>query len=416
MGGVSQSILIKNIKGLAGISEPGVSVKKGRDMDVFNVLADAWLLIENGLISRYGTMDTVPETVSKVIDAAGKFVFPCYVDSHTHLVFARSREDEFVMRIRGESYEEIAKKGGGILNSASRLQQMTEEELFELASHRLRKLILQGTGAIEIKSGYGLTVNDELKMLRVIKKLKSHFPVVIKATFLGAHAYPTEYKTDHGKYLQLIIDQMLPQIADEGLADYCDAFCEKGFFSPEETTRVLEAAWKYGLKPKIHGNQLGHTGGVQVAVSNHAVSIDHLEFTSDEEIECLVQSATMPVALPNCSFFLGLPYAPARKMIDAGLPLCLASDYNPGTAPGGRMGFVVSLACTQMRLTPAEAFNAVTLNGAAALELSDQCGSIAKGKLGNVFITSRIPSPAYIPYNFAEDVIETVILNGEIYR
>jgi imidazolonepropionase len=347
-------------------------------------------------------------------DCDGALVLPSFIDSHTHIVFAASREEEFVMRIKGKSYEEIAAAGGGILNSAAKLQKMSEDDLFEEAFFRLRKLMSWGTGAIEIKSGYGLTVADELKMLRVIKRLKASVSIPVKATFLGAHAFPLAYKQNRSGYINLIIHEMLPQIAAEGLADYIDVFCDQGFFTPEETSELLIAAMQYGLKPKIHGNELGYTGGVQTAVKHNALSVDHLEYTGDAEIEALLNSNTMPVALPGCSFFLGIPYAPARKMIDAGLPVCLASDYNPGSTPNGRMGFVLSLACTQMKLTPEEAMNALTINAAYALELSHEFGSITKGKRANLVITKKVNSLAYLPYSFGEDLVENVLVDGKI--
>jgi imidazolonepropionase len=316
------------------------------------------------------------------------------------------------MRIKGRSYEEISEAGGGILNSARKLQAMSEDELFESAKARLFEVISYGTGAIEIKSGYGLTVEDELKMLRVIKRLKAISPITIKATFLGAHAIPTEYKQNREAYINLVLNDMLPKVAAENLAEYCDVFCDQGFFTVDETERILIAAKQYGLKAKIHGNELGYTGGVQIAVKHQALSVDHLEYTGEAEITSLKNGNTMPVGLPNCSFFLGIPYAPGRQIIDAGLPFCLASDYNPGSSPNGRMSFVVSLACTQMKLTPEEAINATTINGANALELSHTHGSITKGKLGNVIITKPIPSLAFIPYSFGVDLIETVIING----
>lgn len=381
----------------------------------FNSIPDAYVLIENGRIKAYGSAagNTLPQA-DTIIDAKGGMVLPSFVDSHTHIVFARSREEEFVMRVKGKSYEEIAEAGGGILNSARRLQEMSEDELYENALQRLQEVIRFGTGAIEIKSGYGLTVNDELKMLRVIKRLKQVSPIPIKASFLGAHAIPKEYKQNRKGYIDLILNEMLPKVAAENLADYCDVFCDQGFFTVEETDLILTAAAKYNLKAKIHGNELGYTGGVQVAVKHSALSVDHLEYTGDAEIECLKQSETMPVGLPNCSFFLGIPYAPGRKMIDAGLPFCLASDYNPGSSPNGRMSFVVALACTQMKLTPEEAFNACTINGAAALELSETHGSITVGKQANLMITKPIPSLAYIPYAFGVDPIDKVMINGNI--
>ena len=386
-------------------------------MQDFNFLEHAWIYCEHGKIIDFGTKK-YPEAHKNAhtqIDCTGRLVLPSFVDSHTHLVFAATREEEFVMRIKGMSYEEIADAGGGILNSAKKLQGMSEDDLFTAANQRLQEVIKQGTGGIEIKSGYGLTVADELKMLRVIKRLKTVSPIAIKATFLGAHAIPTIYKNDRNGYIQLIIEEMLPVIVQQQLADYCDVFCDKGFFTPEETSRILIAAANLGLKAKIHGNELGYTGGVQVAVQHNALSVDHLEYTSDTEINCLLNSNTMPVALPGCSFFLGIPYTPLRKMIDAGLPVCLASDYNPGSTPNGRMSFVVSLACTQMKLTPEEAFNATTINGAYALELSATHGSITRGKIANFMITKPVSSLAFLPYNFGSDTIETTIVNGTIY-
>lgn len=410
---------ITNIKKLYGIIEDrALRAKAGKDMSHFESLEHAYLHINDGIIQGYGSMSEFnPANTEKatIIDAENGFVLPAYVDSHTHIVYARSREEEFVMRIQGKSYEEIAEAGGGILNSAARLRAMSEDELYEEALKRLNEVISYGTGAIEIKSGYGLTVADELKMLRVIKRLKAISPIPVKATFLGAHAIPTEYKNNRAAYIRLVVEEMLPEVAQEGLADYCDVFCDKGFFTPEETAHILEAASKYGLKAKIHGNELGYTGGVQVAVAHQAISVDHLEYTGDAEIDCLKNSNTMPVGLPNCSFFLGIPYAPGRKLIDAGLPFCLASDYNPGSSPNGRMSFVVALACTQMKLTPEEAFNACTINGAAALELSHEIGSITTGKKANIIITKPIPSLAYIPYHFGVDPIKQVMINGAIF-
>jgi imidazolonepropionase len=410
---VMKSVLIKNIKSLNGIiNDASVPKKSGTEMAQLDAIENAYLLIEDGIITDYGEMSNIPETSVQTIDAKNRYVLPCFVDSHTHLVFAKSREEEFVMRIKGKSYEEIAAAGGGILNSARKLQAMSEDELFESAKERLFEVIKYGTGAIEIKSGYGLTVADELKMLRVVKRLKAISPITIKATFLGAHAIPAEYKQNREAYIDLVINDMLPRVAAENLADYCDVFCDQGFFTVEETERILIAAKQYGLKAKIHGNELGYTGGVQIAVKHQALSVDHLEYTGDAEIESLKTGNTMPVGLPNCSFFLGIPYAPGRKMIDAGLPFCLASDYNPGSSPNGRMSFVVALACTQMKLTPEEAINATTINGAYALELSHTHGSISKGKLGNVFITKPISSLAYIPYSFGVDLIDKVIIAG----
>jgi imidazolonepropionase len=414
------NLILTHIKSLCGILENNELLLSGAQMGRLNCIENAFLVIKNGLIESYGSMsDFNPSKWSNPsfewIQADGKFVLPCFVDSHTHIVFAKTREEEFVMRIKGKSYEEIAEAGGGILNSAKRLQAMSEEELFTLAKKRLFEVISYGTGAIEIKSGYGLTVADELKMLRVIKRLKAISPIPIKATFLGAHAFPKEYKENHQGYIKLIIDEMLPVVVAENLADYMDVFCDQGFFNVEECDQLLKAAAHYNLKAKIHGNELGFTGGVQVAVKNNALSVDHLEYTGDAEIESLLNSNTMPVALPGCSFFLGIPYAPTRKMIDAGLPVCLASDYNPGSTPNGRMGFVVALACSQMKLSPEEAINATTINGAYALELSNQLGSITVGKMGNVILTKSMQSLAIMPYFFGVDQVEKTIISGKIF-
>jgi imidazolonepropionase len=414
------NLILTQIKSLCGILENNELLLSGAQMGRLNCIENAFLVIKNGLIESYGSMsDFNPSKWAdpsfEWIQAEGKFVLPCFVDSHTHIVFAKTREEEFVMRIKGKSYEEIAEAGGGILNSAKRLQAMSEEELFTLAEKRLFEVISYGTGAIEIKSGYGLTVADEIKMLRVIKRLKAISPIPIKATFLGAHAFPKEYKENHQGYIKLIIDEMLPVVVAENLADYMDVFCDQGFFNVEECDQLLKAAAHYNLKAKIHGNELGFTGGVQVAVKNNALSVDHLEYTGDAEIESLLNSNTMPVALPGCSFFLGIPYAPARKMIDAGLPVCLASDYNPGSTPNGRMGFVVALACSQMKLSPEEAINATTINGAYSIELSNQLGSITVGKIGNVILTKPMQSLAIMPYFFGVDQVEKAIISGKIF-
>jgi imidazolonepropionase len=410
--------LISNIKSIVGILDKNILLKKGAEMGVLNAIENAYLIIENDCIFGFGKMEVVSNavqniTITKEINANYGMLLPAFVDSHTHIVFAKWREEEFEMRIKGKSYEQIATAGGGILNSAKKLQSMSKDELFIKALERLHQVIKQGTGAIEIKSGYGLTVADELKMLRVITQLKSVAPIPIKATFLGAHAFPTEYKQNRKGYIDLIINEMLPNIAKENLADYFDVFCDQGFYTVEETDILLNAAAKYNLKAKIHANELGYTGGVQIGVKHKALSVDHLEYTGQEEIDCLLNSNTMPVGLPNCSFFLGIPYMPARKMIDAGLPVCLASDFNPGSSPNGRMGFVVSLACTQMKLTPEEAINATTINGAYAIELSGSHGSITIGKKANLIITKPISSLAYIPYNFGNDCVESVLINGK---
>lgn len=410
-------ILIKNIKSIVQVREKPVLKICGQEMSQLNCLSNSWLLIDKGIISDYGSMEHLPaieENSVKLINASGKMVFPCWCDSHTHLVFASSREEEFVDRIKGLSYEEIAKKGGGILNSAKRLQEASEEELYEQAFRRLEEIKMMGTGALEIKSGYGLTVEDEIKMLRIIKRLKGSSPLTIKATFLGAHAIPLEYKNKRAAYINLIINEMLPRVAKEELAEYCDVFCDRGFFTPEETDIILKAGLKYGLQPKIHANELDFSGGIQVGVRNNALSVDHLEFTGEEEIKILLESSTMPTLLPSTAFFLGLRYPPARKMIEAGLPVALASDYNPGSSPSGRMSFILSLACIQMKMTPEEAINAATINGAYAMGLSKDYGSIAKGKKANIFLTKKIPSYAFLPYSFGNDLTDMVIIDGKL--
>jgi len=410
------SVLIRNIKELAGIHSTDKKLLRGNELGNLPSIENAFLLTENDLIKSFGKMeDLSKENIpanAEVIDAAGKILLPAFCDSHTHLVFASTREEEFADKIRGVSYEEIAAKGGGILNSAKKLSAASEEELLNCALARLEEVRLQGTGAIEIKSGYGLSVESEIKMLRVIRKLKEISPLKIKSTFLGAHAFPAEFKNNHEEYIRIIIEEMLPRIADEGLADYCDAFCEKGFFSPDETDRILQAGWKYGLKPKIHANQLAISGGVQVGVKNNAVSVDHLENIGEEEINVLKNSDTIATMLPSAAFFLRLPYPPVRKMIEENLAVALATDFNPGSSPSGRMSFVISLACIQMKMTPEEAINASTLNGAAAMEIAGEFGSIAVGKKANLILTKNISSLASIPYFFGRDSIDRVIVNG----
>jgi imidazolonepropionase len=407
------NLLIRNIRTLVQAETHRRVLVKGADMASVPILHDAYLLIEQDRIAAFGPMSECPERADEVIDATGRLVLPAWCDSHTHIVFAATREEEFVDRIRGLSYEEIAARGGGILNSARKLQLASEEELFEGAWGRLQEVISLGTGAIEIKSGYGLTLESELKMLRVVRRLKEKSPIPIKATFLGAHAVPLEFKSNRTAYIDLIINEMLPQVAGEGLADYCDVFCDKGFFTPDETDQILKAGWKWGLKPKIHANELGLTGGVQVGVANQAISVDHLEYTSDVEIEVLKNSETLPTLLPGCAFFLGIPFGPARAMIDAGLPVVLASDYNPGSCPSGNMPFVVSLACAKMKMLPEEAINAATLNGARAMELEADYGTLAVGKIANLFITRPMLSLAGLPYAFGSKVVEAVVLAGK---
>lgn len=410
-------LLLTNIKQLCNV-ELGDTRKpyaKGADMKNMDCLENAWLLIEDGIIQDFGDMEhahTVQAT--DVLDVSGKLVLPAWVDSHTHLVFASSREDEFVDRINGLSYEEIARRGGGILNSAKKMAEIDESQLFDESLARLHRVINQGTGAIEIKSGYGLSLESELKMLRVIKRLKEEELIPIKASFLAAHAYPLEYKENHEGYLNLIINEMLPKVADEGLADYIDAFCEKGFFSADETEKIIEAGAKYGLKAKIHANQLHHSGGVQLGVKHNAVSVDHLEAVGEEEIEALKSGTTIPTLLPGAAYFLGIQYQPARKIIDADLPVCLATDYNPGSCPSGNIPQLLTLACTQLKMTPEEAINSVTINGAAALEMADSLGTIAVGKKSNLIITNEMPSYSYIPYDFGNNPVEKMILGDHI--
>lgn len=407
------TILIRNIKTLVGVENSPSEIRKGKDLAVLPTIENAFLLVENDRILDFGSMEHSPERADQTIDATHKMVFPTWCDSHTHLVFAGSRETEFRDRIKGLSYEEIAERGGGILNSAKRLQNTSEEALIEQALGRLEEVRGYGTGAIEIKSGYGLTVESELKILRVIRRLKEMSDLPIKATFLGAHSYPMEFRNDHEGYISLIIDQMLPQIADEGLADYIDVFCEKVAFSVEETDRIIKAGLKYGLKPKIHTNQFNCMGGIQTSVKNGAISVDHLEVVNEEEIECLKQSDTIGTLLPSAPFFINDHYPPARKLIDAGIGIALATDYNPGSTPSGRMPFVLSLACIKMKMLPEEAINAATINGAFAMQLETEVGSIAKGKWANFFITKPIPSIAYLPYAFGSDLIETVFVKGK---
>lgn len=412
-----QKLLIKNIKTLVQVREQHIDKVCGQDMAVLPCIDNAWLAVDNGLIADFGSMDDFPGITDwkdlQVIDATGRIVMPCYVDSHTHIVYAGNREGEFVDRINGLSYEEIFKRGGGILNSAKRVAEATEDELFEEAMVRIREVIAQGTGAIEIKSGYGLSVETELKMLRVIRRIRDLNLLPVKATFLGAHALPQEYKQNKEGYIKLIIDEMLPAIAREQLADYIDVFCEKDYFTAEETRRILEAGAKHGLKGKVHAEQMSHSGGIQAGVACKAISVDHLEYCSDKDIEALKGSVTMPTVLPGAAFFVSLPLPPARRMIDAGLPVAFASDFNPGTSPSGNMNFMMSLGCVQYRLTPEETINACTINSAYAMEVGQEVGSITAGKKANFFITKEISSYAFIPYSFGSNLVESVYLNGE---
>ena len=406
--------LYSNIKQILQIEHIHEEKKivKGIDMKTLPTIEQAFLLVEDGLIADFGEMNALPNdlVVDKTIDCKGKIILPTWVDSHTHLVYSHSREHEFVDRINGLTYEEIAQRGGGILNSAKRMTEINENDLYEISKIRLDETIALGTGAIEIKSGYGLSTEGELKMLRVIKRLKENTNIDIKASFLAAHTYPLAYRENHSAYIQLIIEEMLPLVAKENLADYMDVFCEKGFFSPDETDQLLEAGYKYGLKPKIHANQLYNSGGVQVGVKHHAISVDHLETMDDEEVNCLLNSNTIPTLLPGAAFFLAMHYQPARKLIDAGLPVALASDYNPGSCPSANMNFILSLACTQMKMTPEEAINACTLNGAAALELTHTLGSIKIGKKANFIITKPISSYALLPYYYGNNLIDEVVI------
>jgi len=404
-------LLIENVKGLVQVRESALSPLAGQAMAELPILTDAFIAIKDGLIAGYGLQKDSPAKANQKINAAGKFVLPSFVDSHTHLVFAASREEEFVMKIKGASYEEIAAAGGGILNSAKKLRAVSEEELFERSMPRAIEIIRSGTGAVEIKSGYGLTVKDELKMLRVAKRIGRESGLTVRTTFLGAHAVPKE--TKKSAYIRLIIDEMIPAVAEEKLADYIDVFCENGFFSQDETRLIVEEGKKYGMKPRIHANQLSRSGGVQVAVATQALSVDHLENIGDEEIELLNGSKVMPTALPFAAFFLGLPFPPARKMLQSGLPLAIASDYNPGSSPSGSMPLMFSLACLKMKMTPEEAFNAATINTASCLELLPTHGSITKGKVANLIITQPVPSFAYLPYKLGSNWIDTIILNGK---
>lgn len=405
---------IINIKELIQVRDSHVPLVKGEDMKILPTIKNAYLIIKNDTIADYGPMSAyASDTKSKVIDATGKMVLPAWCDSHTHIVYAGDRSQEFVDRINGLSYEEIAQRGGGILNSAHVLQNTSEEDLYEQSLNRLQNVMKLGTGAIEIKSGYGLTAEAELKMLRVIERMKKTSPVTIKSTLLAAHAVPKEFKDQKEKYVDLIVSDLIPKVGQSQLADYIDVFCEKGYFDLKDTDRILKAGAKYGLIPKIHVNQFNAFGGVALAVIHKALSVDHLEEMRPEDIEVLKNSGTMPIALPSCSFFIGIPYTPARQIINAGLPLAIASDYNPGTTPSGNMNFVVSTACIKLRMTPEEAINAATINGAYAMGLSDKYGSITKGKIANLIITKAIESYYNLPYAFGDNLIDQVILNGK---
>jgi len=406
--------LITNIQELLQIRDASIKKVSGVEMAVVPSIKNAYLVLEDDHIADFGSMENCPTLNADVtIDANGKVVLPTWCDSHTHIVYAGNRVLEFVDRINGLSYEEIANRGGGILNSAKNLNEISEEELYQQSKVRLEEVMQQGTGAVEIKSGYGLTVEGELKMLRVIKRLSQNYPIKIKATFLGAHAFPVEYKDNHSGYIDLIVNEMLPKIAAENLADYIDAFCETGYFSVEETERIMEAGKKYGLIAKIHVNQFNAINGIAACVKYNALSVDHLEVVTDEDIAVLKNSETMPVALPSCSYFISIPYTPARKMLDAGLPLALATDFNPGTTPSGNMNFVVATACIKMKMTPEEAINAATINGAYAMGISDTHGSITIGKKANIIISKPITSYYQLPYAFGTNLIEEVFIEGK---
>ena len=407
-------LLFKNIKQLLQIRDSETISLKGREMKELPKIDDAWLLVEEGKIADFGKMEEIPAFDNvETVDASGKILLPGWIDSHTHLVYAGNREQEFVDRINGLTYEEIANKGGGILNSAKKLQETSEEELYVQSARRLEEVMKMGTTAIEIKSGYGLTTEAELKMLRVIKKLKENYPIAIKATFLGAHAVPKEYKENKEAYLDLLVNEMMPKIAEEELAEYVDIFCEKGYFTVEDTHKILAAGKNHNLIPKIHVNQFNSIGGIQAGVEHDALSVDHLEVMTKEDIEALKGSRTMPVALPSCSLFLSIPYTPAREIIDAGLPLALATDYNPGSTPSGNMNLVVSLACIKMKMNPEEAINAATVNAAYAMGLNETHGSITKGKQANLILTEKVPSYGFLPYSFGANHIDAVYINGK---
>lgn len=411
------NLLIKNIGTIVGIDESGRTRVSGKAMGEIAMLENAWLLTDGARIKDYGTMDTIPDADSyEVIDAHGGWLFPSFCDSHTHIVYAGSREQEFLDKINGLSYEEIAKRGGGILNSADRLHDTPEEELYRQAMERIDEIVAMGTGLVEIKSGYGLTLEDEMKILRVIRRIRETAPLEVRATFLGAHAVGRAYKGRQSEYVEHVCNDMIPAVAKEGLADYVDVFCDRGFFTPEETAKIIERGARYGLRAKIHANELAISGGVEVGVKHDALSVDHLESMGDEQIEALNGSDTMPTMLPGCAFFLGITYPPARKMIDAGLAVALASDYNPGTAPSGNMRFVTSLASIKMKMTPAEALNAATLNSACAMGESKDFGSITRGKMANFYITKPLPSLAFIPYAHQTPIIERIVLKGNVVK
>jgi imidazolonepropionase len=410
------TLLIKNIKLLVQVEDQPRKWVAGADMAELKTIKDAFLFLNNGIIEDFGSMVSCPDINGEVLDATGKMVFPSYCDSHTHLVYAGSREIEYGDKIRGLSYEEIAARGGGILNSAKLLHDTSEDDLYDQSMKRINEIISMGTGAVEIKSGYGLSTEDELKMLRVIKRIRETSPITIRSNFLGAHSIPAEFRGRQGEYVDLVINEMIPLVAAEELADYIDVFCDKGFFTVEETDRILLAGMKYGMRAKIHANELDYSGGIQVGVKYNALSVDHLEFTGDEEIECLLKSETMPTLLPGAAFFLGMVDPPVRKMIEAGLPVALASDYNPGSSPSGDMKFIMSLGCIKLRMLPEEVINATTINTAYAMGIQETHGSICKGKVANLYITKEMSNYEFMPYAYGSDLVDTVILNGEVWE
>ncbi len=408
--------IIINIGELVGVTEPDKRFAAGADMQNLNTIKNAYLHFKDGLISGFGSMAELGSVseYQNVTDAKGQMVFPAFVDSHTHLVYAGSREIEYIDKIKGLSYEEIAKRGGGILNSAKLLHETSEDELFEQSLPRIYSILSMGTGTVEIKSGYGLTTEDELKMLRVIKRLNDETPILIKSTFLGAHAVPAEFKGKQSEYVKLIIDEMLPRVAEEGLADFVDVFCDKGFFTTDETHDILNTATKLGFKPKIHANELDYSGGIEVGVAHNALSVDHLEYTGNAEIMALLKSDTMPTILPGAAFFLGMKYAPARKMIDAGLPIAIASDFNPGSSPSGNMQLIASMGCILYKMLPEEVINAATINTAYAMDVADKVGSIALGKQADFFIAKPMPSYSYLPYSYGDNKVDRMFIKGEL--
>jgi imidazolonepropionase len=417
----TMAILIKNIKDLLQVEKKIRLLVKGREMRDLKTIKNSWLFIDKGQIEDFGEMAKLDETLFHkennellLIDAKDKIVMPAFVDSHTHLVYPASRELEYIDKINGLSYEEIARRGGGILNTAKKMRDIDEESLFQESLKRLEEIAAHGTGAVEIKSGYGLSLESELKMLRVIKRLKTTSPLTIKSNFLGAHSIPLEYRGRQDKYVDLVVNEMIPRVAEEKLADFVDVFCDVGFFTVKDTERILEAGSMYGLRAKIHANELDYSGGVQVGVKYNALSVDHLEYVGDEEVKSLLDSETMPTVLPGAAFFLGMVYAPARKMIDAGLPLALASDFNPGSSPSGNMQLILSMASILYKLLPEEAINATTINTAYAMGISDKLGSIAKGKIANIIITKEIPTYEYLPYYYGTNKVDTMILNGKV--